>query len=142
MRARYPRGSAADGLLELGLAHARPSFDAFLLRLVVELRLGAVARAVAGALATAATRGDVVGRALALLLGLAAAGPLLVHRARGDLLGGALTAPLVLEAAFHLLVLPLALVAPCLLRHRLLLSSRFTGVVPSATPGMRFAAAR
>ena len=53
---------------------------------------------------------------------LAGAGAFLVHRAGRDLLGGVLAAAALLEALLDVLVLALTLLAPGLLRHRLLLS--------------------
>src|SRR5436190_11267776 len=100
-----------DGSLELLLAHSRAPFDPQALGPLVQLllRLAAVARARAGTGARSRP-----GRRGALRLALL--GTLLVDRPSGDLLGALRRAPLLLLAVLDVLVLTLALVAPCL-RH-------------------------
>src|SRR4051812_35073585 len=87
-----------------------------------------------------AARGDVVGRRAAGLLRLAGAGALLVHRARGDLLGGVLLLAAVEQPFLDVLVLAFALVVPCLLGHRYLLTvgdCPSPGGCPRPPPAMR-----
>jgi hypothetical protein len=102
---------------QLSLVHLRPSRDALLARLGVQLITGATALALVGTESPASRRGDVIGRGPAALLGLAATGTLLVDGAGGDLFRLVIAAPTVLETVLDVLVLALALLAPGLLRH-------------------------
>src|SRR5215207_9217615 len=114
--------ATVDRPLELLLRHPRAPLDAHPLGLVVELLLRAALRTLGpGAQPAAATRRDVRPRQPRRRLRLARARPLLVHGPRCDLLGLVLGGTPVLDALLDVLVLPFALLAPCLLRHHDLL---------------------
>src|SRR3954469_15121250 len=113
--------SSCERALQLRLVHLRPSVDALLLGLVVELLLGAPTRAAMGPQSAAATGRDVTHGGPALRLGFAAASPFLVHRTSGDFLGLALLLAAFTQAVLDVLVLPFALCVPGTLRHGYLL---------------------
>src|SRR2546430_17451613 len=105
------------GPLELGLVHLGPALDVPVLRLVVELVVGATARPAMRAQTTSSPGGDVLGRGPAGFPGLPGAGPFLVHGASRDLLSGVLVLAPVKEPFLDVVILPFALVAARLLRH-------------------------
>src|SRR5207248_2105806 len=91
--------------------------DALTAGFVVELLLGATARAPVGAQSSAAARRDVFGGRPAGLAGLTGACPLLVDGARRDLLGHVLGPAVVPAPLLDVLVLTLTLPVPSSLRH-------------------------
>src|SRR5215204_3480797 len=121
---------AIDRPLQLLLVHLGAAVDAHPLGLVVELLLRAALRSVrARALAAAAARRHVLPRRSRRGAGLARAGTLLVHGASRDFFRSLGRGAAFLGAVLDLLVLPFALVAPCVLVHADLLFRRPT---PSA----------
>src|SRR4051794_26828 len=110
---------AVDCALQLLLVHLRTTRDVHPLGLVVELLLGAPALAPRARPAepAAAARRHVTRRRARALPRLALPRALLVDGARGDLLGPLRRAALLLLAVLDVLVLALALRAPCLLWH-------------------------
>src|SRR5207248_10271130 len=104
--------------------------DALLLRLGVELLLGAATRTAMRSEPPAAARRDVARRRTAPGARLTRARPLLVHGAGGDLLGDIGGAAVLLQALLDVAVLTLTLLAPCLLGHAFSSSDLPLGVVP------------
>src|SRR5437660_1035814 len=98
-----------QGAFELRLRHLRAALQAALLRLVVELVVGAAPWSRVGTKAAATPGRDVLGRGTAHRLRLSRPGALLVHRPCGDLLREISGSSVLLQPFLDVLVLTLAL---------------------------------
>src|ERR1041384_1248567 len=120
MRASLRRATAAttvDRGLQLVLAHLRTVRNVQRLRFVVELVARASTRTVVRAQATATAGRNVVSGKRGALARLTCARALFVHRAGGNLFRRVLVASMLFQAFFDVLVLPLTLGTPTVLRH-------------------------
>src|SRR5438045_6556520 len=111
------RASAAERLLQVGLAHLGVAADAAFSSLVPKLIARAAARALVRPEAAPAARRDVPQRGPAGFGGLARPRPFLVDGSGRYLLGSVLAPPTLEQAVFDVLVLALPLGAPSTLWH-------------------------